>query len=282
MVAGAESFFFHLWDTDWNSWNCSFPVLLEDCSFRSFFSSRTLPNVCCPNKLLLLFCLYFFGVSFNCLQLKNPIICKVSLFFFPYMVFSVLCSIAPKWKGLLPPFSKQIDFLIVDWIRDCPDWPWWPHWRDWGMPSRARGMERWFLWNSNKTPGLGEGSEKALWGLGLSRMRAPCPKQWQDFKGGWMINLQSLALDPLSLKGKNSFTFGWSLKQRYQIHSSLWRSAVNMMIEVQRPSPWFSEHHGRILDSGETLRRKETLVMPEIEILASLGGWEVKMEINLI
>lgn len=44
-------------------------------------------------SLLLLFCVYFFRVSFSCLQAKNLIVYKVS---FPLMVFSALCCTVSK------------------------------------------------------------------------------------------------------------------------------------------------------------------------------------------
>lgn len=128
---------------------------------------------CCPNKLLLLFCLYFLesvSVAYN----QSTQLYTISLLFFPYVVFSVLCSIAPKWKGLLPtPFSKQIDFLIVVWVRDCPEWPWQANLRD----SDECHWEQQEEWGSDFPQALtrpqdwGRSDEKAWQGLGLSNVK---------------------------------------------------------------------------------------------------------------
>lgn len=169
-VAGAESFFFHLWDPDWNSWNCSFPVLLEDCLFRPSFSPQTLAN-----KLLLLFCLYFFRVCFNCLQAKNLIVDEISLL---------------STHGLFCSLLHCLGWLLNCGLSKILPWPpWWLHWRD----SNGCHQEQQEEWESEFPQTListrtGRRQGESLASLGLSSVRAFDPKWWQDFgRGEWWI-----------------------------------------------------------------------------------------------
>lgn len=79
--------------------------------------------------LLLLFCLYFFRVSFSCLQAKNLIVYKVS---FP-STHGLFCSLLHCLKV---ERTTAASFPQASWLPNCglskilPWPPWWLHWRD--------------------------------------------------------------------------------------------------------------------------------------------------------
>lgn len=131
-----------------------------------------------------------------------------------------------------------------------------------------------------KTPGLGKRQGQSLARTWAQQHGSPLLKAVARFQG--RANNEPREPDIRLLCSQWQKFLFFRLGMEAEISDFKGSSLAGTMRMSAVTMTWFFEYCGSQLNSGETLRRKDTSVIPKTEILASLGRWELKTEINLI